>query len=279
MLCKRPLLWEYQTSSELFFNCVPSAGSLSRSSLQESSGGKTQVVSFVSGIFLVISLLAIGPYFARVPKALLGAVIAVNLRGMFMQFHQLPPLWKYSKIDLVVWFTTFISVLIFGIDIGLLFGILALVFSSVFRNTRQTSELQGRIQSSEIFRPVSKYSTLTGNLVDHKIYRLKGSIDYASSETLLASLVQKGTIILDFGAVSYIDCIGRNELTKMFKKFDFVALCNVSEDSFLNLELGEIIDLENVKIYPTILDAIAMIDSISASTATSGISNESFTPV
>jgi MFS superfamily sulfate permease-like transporter len=27
-----------------FFNCVPSAGSLSRSSLQESSGGKTQVV-------------------------------------------------------------------------------------------------------------------------------------------------------------------------------------------------------------------------------------------
>lgn len=196
-----------------------------------------------------------------------------------MQFHQLPPLWKYSKIDLVVWFTTFISVLIFGIDIGLLFGILALVFSSVFRNTRQTSELQGRIQSSEIFRPVSKYSTLTGNLVDHKIYRLKGSIDYASSETLLASLVQKGTIILDFGAVSYIDCIGRNELTKMFKKFDFVALCNVSEDSFLNLELGEIIDLENVKIYPTILDAIAMIDSISASTATSGISNESFTPV
>jgi MFS superfamily sulfate permease-like transporter len=166
-----------------------------------------------------------------------------------------------------------------NLDIGLLFGILALVFSSVFRNTRQTSELQGRIQSSEIFRPVSKYSTLTGNLVDHKIYRLKGSIDYASSETLLASLVQKGTIILDFGAVSYIDCIGRNELTKMFKKFDFVALCNVSEDSFLNLELGEIIDLENVKIYPTILDAIAMIDSISASTATSGISNESFTPV
>ena len=89
----------------------------------------TQIVSFVSGIIVLVSLLAIGPFFSVLPKALLSAVIAVNLRGMFKQFHELKPLWNFSKVDFSVWIAGFLSVIIFGIDIGLGFAVLALIVS------------------------------------------------------------------------------------------------------------------------------------------------------
>ena len=68
---------------------------------KEASGGMTQIVSFVSGIIVLVSLIAIGPFFSVLPKALLSAVIAVNLRGMFEQFHELKPLFNFSKVIFV----------------------------------------------------------------------------------------------------------------------------------------------------------------------------------
>ena len=77
-----------------FLGCIPAAASLSRSALQEDCGGQTQVVSFISGVITLICIMVIGPYFSVLPRALLAAVIAVNLRGMFMQFHELRLGWK-----------------------------------------------------------------------------------------------------------------------------------------------------------------------------------------
>ena len=40
---------------------------------------------------------AVGKHFAVIPKAALAGIVIVNLRGMFRQFLELPPIWKYSK--------------------------------------------------------------------------------------------------------------------------------------------------------------------------------------
>lgn len=84
------------------------------------------------------------------------------------------------------------------------------------------------------------------------------------------------TIILDLTAVPYIDCIGRNALKQCLLQYDAAALCNVSDDCYKCLELGEILEMENVEIYPTILDALSMLNSAHTSTTSSGISNASF---
>jgi len=43
---------------------------------------------------------AVGKHFAVIPKAALAGIVIVNLRGMFRQFLELPPIWKYSKYRL-----------------------------------------------------------------------------------------------------------------------------------------------------------------------------------
>ena len=50
-----------------FFSCFTTGGSLSRSSVQDSAGGKTQIVSIVSAILLVFVLLFIGHFFEQLP--------------------------------------------------------------------------------------------------------------------------------------------------------------------------------------------------------------------
>lgn len=51
-----------------FFSCFPISASLSRSTLQESVGGRTQVASLISCLILTSVLLLIGPFFEVLPK-------------------------------------------------------------------------------------------------------------------------------------------------------------------------------------------------------------------
>lgn len=51
-----------------FFSCIPFAASLSRSNIQMSVGGRTQIASVISCSILAIVLLWIGPFFEPLPR-------------------------------------------------------------------------------------------------------------------------------------------------------------------------------------------------------------------
>lgn len=51
-----------------FFSCLPISASLSRTSIQQSVGGKTQVASLVSCTLLAVVLLWVGPFFEPLPR-------------------------------------------------------------------------------------------------------------------------------------------------------------------------------------------------------------------
>lgn len=54
------------------FSCVPNATSLSRSLLQDQTGGKTQVASIVSAGLILVILLWIAPVFQVLPRVSLS---------------------------------------------------------------------------------------------------------------------------------------------------------------------------------------------------------------
>jgi MFS superfamily sulfate permease-like transporter len=83
-----------------FFQCYPSAGSLSRSVVQEGSGGKTQLVGGFSSLVLGSVLLALTPLFQSLPMACLAAIIIVNLKGLFFQ---LKDFMLYFRISILEW--------------------------------------------------------------------------------------------------------------------------------------------------------------------------------
>ena len=55
-----------------------------------------------------------------------------------------------------------------------------------------------------------------------------------------------------------------------------VGVCGASEDLYCSLADGDIIEMENVHLFPSISDALVILDSEPPSSASSGISNPSF---
>uniref|UniRef100_A0A8K9WM96 Solute carrier family 26 member 6 n=1 Tax=Oncorhynchus mykiss TaxID=8022 RepID=A0A8K9WM96_ONCMY len=101
------------------FQCFAISCSMSRTMVQESTGGKTQVASALSAMVILVIMLWIGALFEELPKAVLAAIIYVNLQGMMKQFMDIPTLWKSNKVDMLVWVATLILTVLFNPDIGL----------------------------------------------------------------------------------------------------------------------------------------------------------------
>uniref|UniRef100_A0A8C8E477 Solute carrier family 26 member 3, tandem duplicate 2 n=1 Tax=Oryzias sinensis TaxID=183150 RepID=A0A8C8E477_9TELE len=114
------------------FKSFAASTALSRSAVQESTGGKTQVAGLISAIIVMIVTLAIGFLLAPLPKSVLGAVVIVNLKGMLMQFRDIPYLWRRDKPDCVVWLCTCTASILLGLDLGLAVGLGVELISVIF---------------------------------------------------------------------------------------------------------------------------------------------------
>uniref|UniRef100_A0A6Q2YJZ4 STAS domain-containing protein n=1 Tax=Esox lucius TaxID=8010 RepID=A0A6Q2YJZ4_ESOLU len=100
------------------FQCFAISCSMSRSMVQESTGGKTQVAGALSAMVILIITMWIGSLFEELPKAVLAAIIYVNLHGMMKQFMDIPTLWRSNKVDMLVWLATLILTVLFNPDMA-----------------------------------------------------------------------------------------------------------------------------------------------------------------
>uniref|UniRef100_A0A3B3V3T7 Chloride anion exchanger-like n=1 Tax=Poecilia latipinna TaxID=48699 RepID=A0A3B3V3T7_9TELE len=83
------------------FRSFAASTALSRTAVQESSGGKTQVAGLVSAMMAMIVTVALGFLLEPLPRSVLGALVIVNLKGMLMQFSEIPYLWRRDKPECV----------------------------------------------------------------------------------------------------------------------------------------------------------------------------------
>uniref|UniRef100_A0A673YLA1 Solute carrier family 26 member 6-like n=1 Tax=Salmo trutta TaxID=8032 RepID=A0A673YLA1_SALTR len=116
-----------------FFQCHAIAASPSRTLLQDSTGGKTQVVGLISSVLVLIFILQLGTLFEELPKAVLACIVIVNLKGLFMQFKDIPELWKSNKVDLLVWLVTLVCTILLNLDLGLAASISFAMLTVIFR--------------------------------------------------------------------------------------------------------------------------------------------------
>jgi MFS superfamily sulfate permease-like transporter len=78
-----------------FFSCFNASGSLARSAITVSSGGKTQLTHQISSIIVLIVFVALGKLFEPLPETILSCIIWVALYGTFTQVIDI---WRYMKL-------------------------------------------------------------------------------------------------------------------------------------------------------------------------------------
>ncbi|XP_073731067.1 solute carrier family 26 member 6 isoform X1 [Misgurnus anguillicaudatus] len=175
------------------FQCYAVTSSMSRSLVQESTGGKTQVAGAISAIIVLITVLKLGPLFQELPKAVLSTIVFVNLKGMFLQFRDIPVLWKSNRVDLLVWLVTFLCTVLLNLDLGLVASIAFSLLTVIFRTQRPQYSLLGRVPGTELYLETESYKEAK-EITGITIFRSSGMIYYANAELYQEALLEKSGI-------------------------------------------------------------------------------------
>ncbi|KAG8132064.1 hypothetical protein E2320_009947 [Naja naja] len=156
----------------------------------DGAGGKSQVASFCVALVVMLTMLSLGSYLNPLPKAVLGALIAVNLKNSLKQLTDPYYLWKKSKLDCMVWVVSFLSAfflgLPFGLAVGVGFSILVVVFHTQFRN----GSVLGPVASTDIYKNPKVYSKVQ-EIEGIKIVTYCSPLYFANSEIFREKVIAK----------------------------------------------------------------------------------------
>ncbi|TKS91045.1 Prestin Solute carrier family 26 member 5 [Collichthys lucidus] len=140
-----------------FFQTFAITCSMSRSLVQESTGGKTQIAGLLASLVVLLVVVAIGFVFEPLPQTALAAIIMVNLIGMFKQFRDIPTLWRTSKIELVIWLVAFVASVLLGLDYGLLVAIAFAILTVIYRTQSPKNSILGHVPGTGLYCDVDEY--------------------------------------------------------------------------------------------------------------------------
>uniref|UniRef100_A0A8C5HZA2 Solute carrier family 26 member 6-like n=1 Tax=Gouania willdenowi TaxID=441366 RepID=A0A8C5HZA2_GOUWI len=173
-----------------FFQCFSVCPSMSRSLIQESTGGKTQMAGVASAVIVLVTVLKLGTLFQELPKAVLASIVFVNLKGMFKQYADIVTLWRSSKIDLVVWLVTWISTLLLNLDLGLAASITFALFTVIFRTQLPTYSVLGNIPGTELYVDMETHKEAR-EIPGVTIFHSSATVYFANAELYLEALKEK----------------------------------------------------------------------------------------
>ncbi|XP_044067511.1 solute carrier family 26 member 6 isoform X2 [Siniperca chuatsi] len=172
------------------FQCFAISCSMSRTMVQESTGGKTQVAGALSAIVILFITLWIGALFEDLPKAVLAAIIFVNLHGMMKQFMDIHALWRSNKVDMMIWVVTFILTVLFNPDLGLAAAIGFSMLTIIFRTQLPKYSLLGQVPGTDIYRPLEDYNQVR-QVPGILIFRSSATLYFANAEMYQNALGEK----------------------------------------------------------------------------------------
>uniref|UniRef100_A0A671KCT6 Prestin-like n=1 Tax=Sinocyclocheilus anshuiensis TaxID=1608454 RepID=A0A671KCT6_9TELE len=173
-----------------FFHTFAVTASMSRSLVQESTGGHTEIAGLLASLLVLLVVVAIGFVFQPLPTTVLAAIIMVNLLGMFKQMKDIPALWRTSKIELAIWLVSFFASVLLGLDYGLVVAMGFAILTVIYRTQCPKNALLGQIPDTGLYFDVDEYEEAE-ECSGIKIFQSNTSIYFANSDLYVSALKAK----------------------------------------------------------------------------------------
>jgi sulfate permease, SulP family len=143
-------------------------GGFSRSVVNFSAGANTPFAGVISAALMMFVLIGFTDSFSNLPQAVLSGTIIVAVLGL-VDFSILKETWKFDKADSMAFMLTFLGLIIFGVEIGILIGVVFSLGAYFWRASHPHVAIVGRIPGTEHFRNVERHRVE----VDPKILTLR----------------------------------------------------------------------------------------------------------
>lgn len=106
-----------------FFSGYPVSGSFTRSAVNHDSGALTPIASALSGLFVLIAMIALAPFAAYVPRSALSGVLILTAYSM-VDRQEIVRIWRGARADAAIMIVTFLATLFLHLEFAVLIGIL-----------------------------------------------------------------------------------------------------------------------------------------------------------
>jgi anti-anti-sigma factor len=209
------------------FQGINVAGSLSKSSVNDASGAKSEMASLAQGVFVLLTLLILAPLFADLPEAVLGAIVIQAVVTGLMDVKAMKRIYRLNRTEFWVGSIALLGVLTFGTLQGVLIGLFLSLLVLVARSSKPNIPVLGRYPGTDVFHSLDQYpdSETYPGLV---IIRFDGSLYFATANALRDKVRAVTTdtdppatmVLIDMEGVNYLDLEGSdmlNEITENMK--------------------------------------------------------------
>ena len=131
-------------------DACPVNGSISRTSMNEQYGGKTQVVSITAGLTMAVVLIGATGFIEYLPVPVLTAIVISALMNV-VETHLAVRLFKVSRNEFYIFIAAGIGVLFLGTIYGVVIGILLSFVAVILRATNPPRSFRGMIPGKEVY--------------------------------------------------------------------------------------------------------------------------------
>jgi len=193
------------------FSAFPVSGGLSRSAVHEEAGANTPLSLVFGSMLIGLTLLLLTPVFYYLPKSVLAAIIIVAVAGL-IDLREARILWQVSKRDFWMMLTTVMVTLVFGIQEGIVAGVLLSLVMVIYKSTNPHSAVLGKLPDTNYYRNVNRFPEASARS-DALIFRFDAQLYFANIQYFvdtLTSLIrdkkpQPSVIVINAQAIHALD--------------------------------------------------------------------------
>jgi SulP family sulfate permease len=202
-----------------FSGGIPVTGGFSRSAVNFEAGAQTQMASILAAVGIAIAAVFLAPYLGLLPKAVLAATIIVAIFPL-IDFHTPAKAWQYSRTDFVAITGTIGVTLLYGVEMGLVFGVLSSLAMHLYKTTHPHIAIVGEVPGTEHFRNIDRHEVVTCPRiltlrVDESLYFANAAFVENRIYAALAENADIEHVILMCPAVNEIDLSALEVLTSI----------------------------------------------------------------
>jgi len=207
-----------------FFQSLVTSGSFTRSAVNNDSGAKTQLSSVITMLVIVFTLIFMTGLFYYLPNAILAAIIMLATKSLF-DYQGAIRLWHVHRHDFYMMILTFLVTLLFGIEEGVLAGVLLSIAMVIYRSSLPHMAILGRLPESTHYRNVTRFpEALQENGV--VIIRFDAPLYFGNStyfkDTIRQIILQQKepvkALVLDASSISDLDTSGLEALESVINQ-------------------------------------------------------------
>ncbi len=182
-----------------FFGGIPATAAIARTSVAIKSGAKTRLCGIFHSLFILASMLLLGPIMAKIPLCALSGVLLVTAWRM-NEWETISYIFSHRfKGGIVKFLVTMIATVVFDLTVAIIIGVaiaLVLTIAKLARlDTKITDEQDGSCR-----------------------VEIDGAVIFANTdavEQLIGELSGKSNILIDLSGVSLVDVSGVKELCEL----------------------------------------------------------------